>query len=46
MDFRFIEISMLGEHSMIGEAIFMGLDPAIRRMREVMDDARREAFGG
>ncbi len=33
-------------HFLIGEAIFMGLDPAIRRMREVMDDARREAFGG
>lgn len=28
-------------HFLIGEAIFSGLDPAIRRMREVMDRARR-----
>jgi pyridoxine 5-phosphate synthase len=32
-------------HFIVGEAIFIGLDPAIRRMREEMDDARREAFG-
>lgn len=32
-------------HFLIGEAIFMGLDPAIRRMQEVMNEARREAFG-
>ena len=32
-------------HFLIGEAIFIGLEAAIRRMREVMDDARREAFG-
>lgn len=32
-------------HFLIGEAIFMGLDPAIRRMQEVMYEARREAFG-
>ena len=32
-------------HFLIGEAIFTGLDPAIRRMREEMDAARREAFG-
>ena len=27
-------------HFLIGEAIFMGLDPAIRQMRQMMDDAR------
>ena len=27
-------------HFLIGEAIFLGLDPAIRRMRELMDAAR------
>ncbi|MEO0911482.1 MAG: pyridoxine 5'-phosphate synthase [Pseudomonadota bacterium] len=32
-------------HFIIGEAIFSGLDSAIRRMRNIMDDARREAFG-
>ena len=32
-------------HYLVGEAIFTGLDSAIRRMREVMDRARREAFG-
>jgi pyridoxine 5-phosphate synthase len=32
-------------HFLIGEAIFSGLDSAIRRMRDVMDRARRAAFG-
>ncbi|QDL92177.1 pyridoxine 5'-phosphate synthase [Paroceanicella profunda] len=32
-------------HYLIGEAIFSGLDSAIRRMRALMDEARREAFG-
>jgi pyridoxine 5-phosphate synthase len=32
-------------HFLIGEAIFSGLDSAIRRMRDAMDHARREAFG-
>jgi len=32
-------------HYLIGEAIFSGLDSAIRRMRELMSRARREAFG-
>ena len=32
-------------HFLVGEAIFVGLDPAIRRMRAAMDEARREAFG-
>ncbi|SEA12095.1 pyridoxine 5'-phosphate synthase [Rubrimonas cliftonensis] len=32
-------------HFLVGEAIFSGLDSAIRRMRDVMDRARREAFG-
>ncbi len=32
-------------HFLVGEAIFSGLDSAIRRMREVMDRARRDAFG-
>jgi pyridoxine 5-phosphate synthase len=32
-------------HFLIGEAIFSGLDAAIRRMRALMDEARREAFG-
>jgi pyridoxine 5-phosphate synthase len=30
-------------HFLIGEAIFAGLDSAIRRMRAMMDEARREA---
>ena len=30
-------------HFLIGEAIFTGLDPAIRRMRALMDAAREEA---
>lgn len=32
-------------HFLIGEAIFSGLDSAIRRMRNLMDEARREASG-
>jgi pyridoxine 5-phosphate synthase len=32
-------------HFLIGEAIFSGLDSAIRRMRDAMDRARREAYG-
>jgi pyridoxine 5-phosphate synthase len=32
-------------HFLIGEAIFSGIDSAIRRMRDVMERARREAFG-
>jgi pyridoxine 5-phosphate synthase len=32
-------------HFLVGEAIFTGLDAAIRRMRACMDRARREAFG-
>jgi pyridoxine 5-phosphate synthase len=28
-------------HFLIGESIFLGLDPAIREMRRLMDDARR-----
>ncbi len=32
-------------HFLIGEAIFSGLDSAVRRMREQMDRTRREAFG-
>jgi pyridoxine 5-phosphate synthase len=32
-------------HFLIGEAIFSGLDSAIRRMREIMDRARRGAEG-
>jgi len=32
-------------HFLIGEAIFSGFDSAIRRMRGLMDDARREASG-
>lgn len=32
-------------HFLIGEAIFSGLDSAIRRMREIMERARRDAFG-
>ena len=27
-------------HYLVGEAIFAGLEPAIRRMRDLMDDAR------
>ena len=30
-------------HFLIGEAIFGGLVPAIRRMRQLMDDARAGA---
>jgi pyridoxine 5-phosphate synthase len=32
-------------HFLVGEAIFSGLDSAIRRMRALMDEARRETFG-
>jgi pyridoxine 5-phosphate synthase len=32
-------------HFLIGEAIFTGLDPAIRRMRQLMDQARFAASG-
>jgi pyridoxine 5-phosphate synthase len=32
-------------HFLIGEAIFTGLEPAIRHMRAVMDGARRAALG-
>ncbi len=32
-------------HFLIGEAIFSGLDSAIRRMRALMDKARIDAFG-
>ncbi len=32
-------------HFLIGEAILTGLEPAIRRMRAIMDDARRAALG-
>ncbi len=32
-------------HFLVGEAIFSGLDSAIRRMRDMMDRARRDAFG-
>ena len=32
-------------HFLVGEAIFSGLDSAIRRMRALMDVARNEAFG-
>ena len=32
-------------HFLVGEAIFSGLDSAIRRMRDIMDRSRREAFG-
>ena len=32
-------------HFLIGEAIFTGLDPAIRRMRALMDAARRRGGG-
>jgi pyridoxine 5-phosphate synthase len=43
---RFPEVMELNiGHFLIGEAIFSGLDSAVRRMREVMDRARREAFG-
>lgn len=27
-------------HYLVGEAVFVGLEPAVRRMRELMDDAR------
>lgn len=30
-------------HYLIGEAIFLGLDPAIREMRRLMDEAREES---
>jgi pyridoxine 5-phosphate synthase len=33
-------------HFLVGEAIFAGFDAAIRRMRGVMQAARREAFAG
>ena len=43
---RFPEVMELNiGHFLIGEAIFSGLDSAIRRMRDLMDRARREAFG-
>jgi pyridoxine 5'-phosphate synthase PdxJ len=32
-------------HCLIGEAIFSGLDSAVRRMRATMDEARRDAYG-
>ncbi len=32
-------------HFLVGEAIFSGLDSAIRRMRGLMDEARQEASG-
>jgi pyridoxine 5-phosphate synthase len=32
-------------HFLVGEAIFTGLVPAIRQMRDLMDQARREAVG-
>jgi len=32
-------------HFLVGEAIFSGLDSAIRRMRALMEEARIEAFG-
>ncbi len=32
-------------HFLVGEAIFSGLDSAIRRMRGLMDTARHEVFG-
>ncbi|MFQ5565091.1 MAG: pyridoxine 5'-phosphate synthase, partial [Paracoccaceae bacterium] len=32
-------------HFLVGEAIFSGFDSAIRRMRELMERARRDAFG-
>ena len=32
-------------HFLIGEAIFSGLDSAIKRMRSLMDKARAEAIG-
>jgi pyridoxine 5-phosphate synthase len=32
-------------HFLIGEAIFSGLDSAIRRMRSLMDKARADAEG-
>ncbi|MBV1866018.1 MAG: pyridoxine 5'-phosphate synthase [Rhodobacteraceae bacterium] len=32
-------------HFLIGEAMFSGLDSAVRRMRALMDEARNEAFG-
>jgi pyridoxine 5-phosphate synthase len=43
---RFPEVMELNiGHFLVGEAIFSGLDSAIRRIRELMDRARREAFG-
>ena len=30
-------------HFLIGESVFMGLEPAIQHMRELMDEARQEA---
>ncbi|MBT7664225.1 MAG: pyridoxine 5'-phosphate synthase, partial [Rhodospirillaceae bacterium] len=32
-------------HFLVGEAIFGGLDSAIKRMRALMDQARAEATG-
>jgi pyridoxine 5-phosphate synthase len=32
-------------HFLVGEAIFGGLDSAIKRMRALMDKARAEAMG-
>ena len=32
-------------HFLVGEAIFCGLDSAIKRMRGIMDQARAEAGG-
>jgi pyridoxine 5-phosphate synthase len=32
-------------HFLVGEAIFSGLDSAIKRMRAAMDQARAEAMG-
>jgi pyridoxine 5-phosphate synthase len=33
-------------HFLVGEAIFLGLEPAITRMRNLMDEAREGASGG
>ena len=30
-------------HFLIGEAVFLGLDPAIREMRRLMDESRSES---
>jgi pyridoxine 5-phosphate synthase len=43
---RFPEVMELNiGHFLVGEAIFSGLDSSIRRMRDMMDSARREAYG-